>query len=93
MERVQCELAETRQRGDLELTRVGEEYDATKQSLEDLEVGLLICCPADKHVKLWSAALVNEVTSLSVRLLLTFTTLNDPPWCRFWPLRVRWRVT
>ena len=39
LERVQCELAETRQRGDLELTRVGDEYDATKQSLEDLEVG------------------------------------------------------
>ena len=46
MERVQGELAETRQRSDLELTRVGEEYDATKQSLEDLEVCLLTCSSA-----------------------------------------------
>lgn len=38
MESAQAELAETRQQGDSELTKLGNEWDNTKQSLEDLEV-------------------------------------------------------
>lgn len=38
LESAQAELAETRQQGDSELTRLGSEWDNTKQSLEDLEV-------------------------------------------------------
>ncbi len=38
LQSTQTELAETRQRGDSELTRLGEEYDLTKQALETLEV-------------------------------------------------------
>ncbi|KAL3152356.1 hypothetical protein ABBQ32_001417 [Trebouxia sp. C0010 RCD-2024] len=37
LESAQAELAETRQQGDSELTRLGSEWDNTKQSLEDLE--------------------------------------------------------
>lgn len=36
--RAQADLAETQQQGDSELTRLGSEWDNTKQSLEDLEV-------------------------------------------------------
>lgn len=38
LENAQAELAETRQQSDSELTRLGSEWDNTKQSLEDLEV-------------------------------------------------------
>lgn len=38
LQSTQAELAETQQRGDSELTRLGEEYDLTKQALETLEV-------------------------------------------------------
>lgn len=44
LESAQTELAETRQQGDSELTRLGSEWDNTKQSLEDLEV--CFSCPA-----------------------------------------------
>lgn len=38
----QADLAETRQQGDSELTRLGNEWDNTKQSLEDLEVWAIL---------------------------------------------------
>ena len=44
LESAQTELAETQQQGDSELTRLGSEWDNTKQSLEDLEV--CCSCPA-----------------------------------------------
>ena len=38
LDNAQAELAELRQQGDSELSKLGNEYDMTKQSLEDLEV-------------------------------------------------------
>ena len=38
LQSTQADLAETRQCGDSELTKLGEEYDLTKQALETLEV-------------------------------------------------------
>ena len=44
LEEAQAALAEARQRGDSDLTRLGGEYDSVKQSLEDLEVNPLMRC-------------------------------------------------
>ena len=37
------EMAQLRERSDSELTRLGNEYDSKKQSVEDLEVSLVLC--------------------------------------------------
>ena len=40
LESAQAELAQTRQQSDSELTRLGSDYDQTKQSLDALEVSV-----------------------------------------------------
>ena len=42
LESAQSELAQARQQGDSELTRLGGEYDNVKESLDTLEVSVLV---------------------------------------------------
>lgn len=59
------ELAQVRERGDSELTRLGNEYDLNRQSLEDLEVSLLSCA----HLHPWDLMLRGcEPSTVLVRL-------------------------
>ena len=58
LESAQSELAQARQQGDSELTRLGSEYDSVKESLDTLEVSVRVfivlnCCQSGRETCLF----------------------------------------